>query len=166
MITKKASLKRILKNSDAKAYWKLLNKTDSSNNSIIQKVSLAAFTDHFKKLHTVSSENSDMVPEVDSSKDSECNFKLKDEITEQEVLKSRNNLKQNKACDSDLILNEFLKFSKTKMLSAFTRLFNLVFASDFIPDEWSQGIISPIYKNKGDKASSDNYRGITISSCF
>lgn len=157
---------RALKNSDAKAYWKLLNKSDSSNKSTIQKVSLAAFADHFKKLNTVSSENSDMVPEVDPSKVSEFNFELNDEITEQEVLKSINNLKQNKACASDLILNEFLKFSKTKMLSAFTRLFNLVFASGFIPEEWSQGIISPIYKNKGDKASPDNYRGITILSCF
>ena len=52
------------------------------------------------------------------------------------------------------------------MLHAFTKLFNLVFASDFIPDEWSLGFISPIYKNKGDKASPDNYRGITILSCF
>ena len=52
------------------------------------------------------------------------------------------------------------------MLHAFTKLFNLVFASGFIPDEWSLGFISPIYKNKGDKASPDNYRGITILSCF
>ena len=52
------------------------------------------------------------------------------------------------------------------MLHAFTKLFNLVFASGFVPDKWSLGFISPIYKNKGDKASPDNYRGITILSCF
>ena len=39
------------------------------------------------------------------------------------------------------------------MLSALTKLFNIVFTSGFIPDSWSQGIISPIYKNKGDKSS-------------
>ena len=52
------------------------------------------------------------------------------------------------------------------MLTVFTTFFNLVFNTGIIPDEWSQGMISPNYKNKGDKASPDNYRGITILSCF
>lgn len=157
---------RALKNSDAKSYWKLLNQSDSSNKSTIQRVSLATFADHFKKLNTVNVENSDMLSEVDLSNVSDFNLEINAEITENEVLQCLNNLKQNKACASDLILNEFLKFSKTKMLSVYTRLFNIVFTSGFIPEEWSQGIISPIYKNKGDKASPDNYRGITILSCF
>ena len=52
------------------------------------------------------------------------------------------------------------------MLSAFTKLFHIVFTSGFIPDSWSQGIISPIYKNKGDKSSPDKYRGIILPRCF
>ena len=155
-----------LKNSDPKAYWNLLNKTDSNNSRTIQKVSLDAFAEHFRKLNTISTENTGVEPEVNPLRVSEHNFELNAEITEQEVLKSINKLKLNKACAADLILNEFLKASKTKMLHAFTKLFNLVFASGFIPDEWSLGFISPIYKNKGDKASPDNYRGITILSCF
>ena len=52
------------------------------------------------------------------------------------------------------------------MLTAFKKLFNIVFNSGHVPDDWSQGIISPIYKVKGDRASPDNYRGIAILSCF
>ena len=165
---KKDFIKKLhsLKNSDPKAYWNLLNKTDSDNSRTIQKVSLDAFAEHFRKLNTISTENTGVEPEVNPLRVSEYNFELNAEITEQEVLKSINKLKLNKACAADLILNEFLKTSKTKMLHAFTKLFNLVFASGFVPDEWSLGFISPIYKNKGDKASPDNYRGITILSCF
>ena len=89
--------------------------------------------------------------DIDLSRISKHNFELNSEITEEEVLKCLTKLKLNKACSSDLILNEFLKFSKTKILTAFTELFNLIFSSGLIPDEWSQGIISPIYKNKRDK---------------
>ena len=157
---------RSLKNSDPKAYWNLLNKSSGCSSNIAQKVSLDTFAEHFRKLNTIPTENSDMIPEVDPAKVSEYNLELNAEITEQEVLMSLNKMKLNKACASDLILNEFLKFSKTKMLLAFTKLFNLVFTSGIIPDGWSQGIIHPIYKNKGDKTSPDNYRGITILSCF
>ena len=72
-----------------------------------------------------------------------------------------------KAFSSGLILNEFLKYSysKCKILTAYTRLFNIVFSSGFVLDEWSKGIISSD-KSKGDTANPDNYRGITILSCF
>ena len=54
------------------------------------------------------------------------------------------------------------------MLIAFTKLFDIVFDSGHAPDDWSQGIISLVYKSKGDKSNPDNYRGasITILSCF
>ena len=142
-----------------------MNKYDGSRTATAQKLSLEAFAAHFKKLNTISSDNNSL-PQFDLTNVSEHNLEINSPITEQEVLKSINCLKLNKACSSDLILNEFLKFSKNKMLSAFTKLFNIIFSSGFIPNDWSEGIISPIYKNKGDKSSPDIYRGITILSCF
>ena len=52
------------------------------------------------------------------------------------------------------------------MLSVFYKLFNIVFTSGFIPSSWTEGIICPIYKNKGDANNPDNCRGITVLSCF
>ena len=158
-----------LKNSDPKSYWNLLNKADKSRHETLQKVSLATFAEHFEKLNSAASNHGNIEEsnhDIDLSRISELNFELNSEITEEEVLKCLSKLKLNKACSSDMILNEFLKFSETKMLTAFTKFFNLVFSSGLIPNEWSQGIIYPLYKNKGDKANPDNYRGITILSCF
>ena len=128
LLTKKKIL-RNLKTSDPKAYWKMLNKSDGSGAATAQKLSLEAYAEHLKKkkLNTVSSEVSDTLPLIDSEKVSEHNSDINSPITEQEVLKSINRLKLNKACASDLILSAFVKFSKTKMLTVFTKLFNIVF---------------------------------------
>ena len=44
--------------------------------------------------------------------------------------------------------------------------FNIVLQSGHMPHEWVIGIIKPIYKNKGEMNYPDNYRGITLLSCF
>ena len=75
-------------------------------------------------------------------------------------------LKNNKSCGYDGILNEFLKTSSSKLLIAVTTLFNIVLQTGKIPHAWSIGYISPIYKGKGEENDPDNYRGITVLSCF
>ena len=75
-------------------------------------------------------------------------------------------MKNNKACGSDLILNDFLKHATVKLMPVFVRIFNIAFHSGIVPDSWSEGYICPIYKNKGNLNDVDNYRGITILSCY
>ena len=48
----------------------------------------------------------------------------------------------------------------------YVAFFSLIFDTGVLPDSWLKGVIKPIYKNKGDSNSPENYRPITILSCF
>ena len=50
--------------------------------------------------------------------------------------------------------------------SLLTKLFNLTLASGVVPEQWSIGVIKPIYKASGDDTDPSNYRGITLLSCL
>ena len=52
------------------------------------------------------------------------------------------------------------------MLPIYISLFNLVLDTGIIPDPWLEGIIRPIFKRSGDPKQPENYRPITILSCF
>ena len=75
-------------------------------------------------------------------------------------------LKNNKACSDDGIINENIKVTAHKMMPLYVAFFNLIFDSGILPDSRLEGIIRPIYKSKGDTKSPENYRPITILSCF
>jgi Reverse transcriptase (RNA-dependent DNA polymerase) len=45
-----------------------------------------------------------------------------------------------------------------------TKLFNIIFRSNKMPDEWRRSILVPIFKNKEDIQSYTNYRGIKLMS--
>ena len=142
---------RSLKTSDPECYWSLLNKANSSSQSkLLQKILLEVFAEHLKKLNTTSEIYDNTYPEIDLTKIIDYNSILNCEITEEKVSKCIHKLKLNKVCSSYHILNEFFKHSKSFMSAAFTKLFNIVFTTGIVPDDWSQGIISPIYKTKGD----------------
>ena len=75
-------------------------------------------------------------------------------------------LKNNKSPSNDEIVNEYIKYSIDKMLPTYVTFFNKVLDTGNYPESWSLGFIVPIYKNKGDKEDSNNYRGITLLSCL
>ena len=49
-------------------------------------------------------------------------------------------------------------------LSALNKLFVQVWEEEAVPDEWYQGIIIPLYKDKGLRPECSNYSGITLLS--
>ena len=91
---------------------------------------------------------------------------LNDPITEDDVSFALKNLKNNKSMGSDFIINEFLKCAEDKMIGIFVSVFNIILNTGFIPEDWTLGIIKPIYKNKGSREDPNDYRGISILSYF
>ena len=51
-------------------------------------------------------------------------------------------------------------------MSIYCKLFNLILNTGKIPNSWSEGIILPIYKNKGSVSEPSSYRPITLVSCL
>ena len=58
-----------------------------------------------------------------------------------------------------------IKSSLTELMPIHLQLFNAVLKSGFMPQTWSYGLITPIFKS-GTKSDSSNYRGICIASCL
>ena len=73
-------------------------------------------------------------------------------------------MKHGKEAGYDNLTLEHLTFSHPSIVYHLCRLFNVCLKHSYVPDEFGQGIIIPLVKDKhGDTSSSDNYRGITIS---
>ena len=87
-------------------------------------------------------------------------------FNEQEIIKAVKSLKNNKATGGDNILNEHIKTTLHIMLPVYVKLFNAILKSGYIPQSWTEGIIKPIYKNKGDQNKPENYRPISLLSCL
>ena len=82
-----------------------------------------------------------------------------------EILTCIKSFRNNKSSSNDNIINEHLKSAADILLPtyvSFSTMFNLVFDTGLIPDSWLEGMIRPIYKNKGDPLNLGNYRPITI----
>jgi hypothetical protein len=160
---KKQFVKRLrgLKSSNPKEYWNILKGSEDSSRTMSQ-ISTDIFYNHFKMLNTVGEAPKDIkLASLTVTENDVLNCKF----TNEEVLKCLKKLKNNKACGSDLVINEFIKASSDVLLTTITMLFNLVLDSGRIPDSWTEGVIVPVFK-KGDTTSPNNYRGITVLSCI
>ena len=155
---------RNLKNKNPKDYWKIINSIDTKK------------TDSNIELDTLYTFFKDINKQLDSDNDScdnDIHISIEDNdevlnspITDSEILKCIKSLKNNKACANDEIINEYIKSTSHIMLPLYTSFFNLIFETGTLPESWLEGIIKPIYKKKGDPLQPENYRPITILSCF
>lgn len=70
------------------------------------------------------------------------NSKCLSTIGDEEILDAVKKLKNNKA---DEVLNEHISATVYLFLHLYYKLFNIIFDSDFISDEWLIGIVKPVY---------------------
>ena len=87
-------------------------------------------------------------------------------ITAKEIHDQISKLKNKKASGTDTVLNEMIKHGRYYLMPSPERIFNEIIENGTFPTEWNIGVIKPIYKQKGDKKSPANYRGITLTSCL
>jgi hypothetical protein len=75
-----------------------------------------------------------------------------------------NSIKLGKACDPDNLSAEHLKYSHVILLIHLKLLFSAILVHNFVPDDFGNGIIVPLVKDKaGNINSVDNYRPITLT---
>ena len=151
---------RNLQSKKPKQYWNFLNSLKHRSNS--NSPSLNEFYEYFRDLNSADLENADL-SDFDYLHSSDEN--LNKEITYEEVSRCIDRLNNGKASGIDRILNEHIKTTKYTFITIYVKLFNLVLDSGCFPEQWSTGMISPIYK-KEDRSNPQNYRPITILSCL
>ena len=144
-----------------KEFYKLFSKRKNTINSS-SKIKIDQFVEHFRNLNSNVHGNEHVNEDItyDAIFD-----ELDAPITEREVEEAIRNLKRNKSCSEDLILNEVFLECTDILTPSLVLLFNSVFESGFFPEAWAEGCIVPIHK-KGDVDEPNNYRGITLISCM
>jgi hypothetical protein len=85
-------------------------------------------------------------------------------IQESEVKDALKRMKGGNTMGPDGISVEVWRSLRDVAIVWFTKLFNLIFRSNKMPDEWRRNILVPMFKNKGDVQSYTNYRGIKLMS--
>jgi hypothetical protein len=101
--------------------------------------------------------------ELDISSD-DLNRHLVRRIQESEVKDALKRMKGGKAMGPDGIPIEVWRSFRDIAIVWLTNLFNLIFRSNKMPDEWRRSILVSIFKNKGDVQNCTNYRGIELMS--
>ena len=87
------------------------------------------------------------------------------EVTKLEILNEINRLKPGKAAGNDGIKPDIIKECAETLIDPLTHLYNLSFQTGVFLDIWKIAKVIPIFK-KGDRTNEDNYRPISLLSCF
>lgn len=86
-------------------------------------------------------------------------------ISENEIINAIKRLKREKSHGIDLLMNEYFIEYKDFLVPVILKLLYRILSSGYFPNRWAKSIIIPALK-KGDASDPNNYREISLVSCF
>ena len=155
-------------------FWKLLAQLKGDNkNKESSTINMEQWTEYFNGLHNIPLNVDHDTKFVDQIKDRLAtlahvhteNDPFKNVISESELHKAVKNLKNNKSCGPDSILNEMIKVGFKRLSTCISKLFNVIINTEVVPKDWARGYIVPLHKGGAESVTS-NYRGISITRCL
>ena len=149
-------------------FWRLFKSGNSG--SVGDNISNEDFKNYFSELMaggaSSDGEFADFVNQFDADSVHSTTFDSLDApISDDEILRAIKKLGSNKAASIDNVLYEYFKVSVPVIINPLNIFFNHILNSKCFPRSWSTGVIIPIHK-KGNQSDPNNYRGITLTSCF
>jgi hypothetical protein len=135
---------------------------DETNRLLVKDAEIKSrWREYFDKLFNEDCEDS-RIKLDDSFDDTARRFVRR--IQTSEVKAALTRMKGGKALGPDAIPIEVWRCLGDVGIVWLTKLFNNIFRLNKMPDEWRRSILVPIFKNKGDIQSCNNYRGIKLMS--
>ena len=127
----------------------------------MQGISSNRWKTHFKSvLHNPTIGNKGQLPHNTAERGP-----LDFEISDEEIKTGSYILRHNKSSGMDCISNEMISCLLSAKPEIIKKLFNSILKYPMVINKWHISMISPIHKS-GSKMDPDNYRGISLISCF
>ena len=121
---------RKLKAKSPKQFWKILD-SSTENKKENKDININDLNTFFKDINSHNDSPDPDGENINLLIDND-NGILNLHITENEILKCIKNLKNNKACSNDGIINEYIKATAHEMMSLYVAFFNLIFDTGFL----------------------------------
>ena len=146
---------------DSKKFWKLLDKMEKKSDDTIfkQGISSHRWVSHFKSIFQNPQNN------IPFPKNTEARGALDGDISESELKLGAYILRNGKAQGFDSISNEMLQCFLEARPDILKKVFNSILRNPKTIEKWSMSMINPLHKSWS-KMNPDNYRGISLLSCF